>query len=126
MKLFVFPGNLAPEIRQAGAQEAPYARTDAFGALVHRCHHRLAALAGATDGTVLSFTASGTGAVEYLSRSNEEKTSAVHFLRFELDEDMRAQLKNGASLRIGVDHPEYGHEVTAPDAVAQALAADLI
>jgi Protein of unknown function (DUF3501) len=63
---------------------------------------------------------------EDLPRSNEEKTSAVHFLRFELDGDMRAQLKKGASLRIGVDHPEYRHEVVASAAVAQALAADLI
>ena len=66
MKLFVFPGNLAPEILQAGAREVPYARTEAFGALVKRCHHHLATLAGAADGTVLSFTASGTGAVEAL------------------------------------------------------------
>jgi aspartate aminotransferase-like enzyme len=66
VKLFVFPGNLAPEILQAGAQEVPYARTDEFGALVHRCHHRLATLAGAAAGTTLSFTASGTGAVEAL------------------------------------------------------------
>jgi uncharacterized protein DUF3501 len=63
---------------------------------------------------------------EDLPRSNEEKTSAVHFLRFELDADMRAQLKKGASVRIGVDHSEYRHELTAPAAVAEALAADLI
>jgi aspartate aminotransferase-like enzyme len=66
VKLFVFPGNLAPEILQAGAQEVPYARTDAFGTLVQRCHQRLATLAGAPASTVLSFTASGTGAVEAL------------------------------------------------------------
>ncbi len=66
MKLFVFPGNLEPAILEAGAHEVPYARTPEFGALVTRCHHRLAALAGAADGTTLSFTASGTGAVEAL------------------------------------------------------------
>jgi hypothetical protein len=62
---------------------------------------------------------------EDLPRSNDEKTSAVHFLRFELADDMRTQLRKGASLRIGVDHPEYRHEVVAPPAVAQALLADL-
>jgi hypothetical protein len=63
---------------------------------------------------------------EDLPRSNEEKTSAVHFLRFELDDEMRAELKKGASLRIGVDHPDYRHEIAAPVTVVQALAADLL
>jgi aspartate aminotransferase-like enzyme len=66
VKLFVFPGNLEPEIRRLGAEEVPYARTDAFGGLVHRCHRQLAELAGTADGSVLSFTSSGTGAVEAL------------------------------------------------------------
>src|SRR3982074_1485821 len=44
---------------------------------------------------------------EDLERENEEKTSSVHFLRFELDESMRTRLKKGARLAIGVDHPEY-------------------
>src|SRR3982074_1001747 len=44
---------------------------------------------------------------EDLQRANEEKTSSVHFLRFELDQAMRARLKQGARLAIGVDHPEY-------------------
>jgi hypothetical protein len=62
---------------------------------------------------------------EDLPRSNDEKTSAVHFLRFELDAAMRAQLKAGAPLKIGVDHPNYAHEVTVPADVAKTLAADL-
>lgn len=66
MKLFVFPGNLEPEIRALGAQEVPYARTAVFGDLVRRCHHRLAELAGSQTAHVLSFTASGTGAIEAL------------------------------------------------------------
>jgi len=66
MKLFVFPGNLAQEVLALGAQEVPYARTPAFGARVRSCHERLAALAEAEDGEVLSFTASGTGAAEAL------------------------------------------------------------
>jgi hypothetical protein len=62
---------------------------------------------------------------EDLERENEEKTSAVHFVRFELDEGMRAALKRGAALSIGIDHPHYraGAQV-APD-VRQSLAGDL-
>jgi hypothetical protein len=44
---------------------------------------------------------------EDLERENDEKTSAVHFLRFELDEEMVKALKYGVSLSVGVDHPEY-------------------
>jgi hypothetical protein len=62
---------------------------------------------------------------EDMPRSNEAKTAAVHFLRFELDDSMRAQLKSGATLRIGVDHPQYTHELVAPAKIAQALAEDL-
>jgi aspartate aminotransferase-like enzyme len=66
VKLFVFPGNLSAEVRAAGAAEVPYARTASFGSLVCRCHQRLATLAGADDGEVISFTASATGAAECL------------------------------------------------------------
>jgi hypothetical protein len=61
---------------------------------------------------------------EDLERENEEKTSAVHFLRFELDEDMRKALRGGAQLRVGVDHPQYQAQVVTPPAVRDALAAD--
>ena len=44
---------------------------------------------------------------EDLERENEEKTSAVHFVRFELSEAMKKALKGGAQLKIGCDHPEY-------------------
>jgi hypothetical protein len=44
---------------------------------------------------------------EDLERENEEKTSSVHFLRFELEAGARARLKAGAALSIGVDHPAY-------------------
>ena len=44
---------------------------------------------------------------EDLERENEEKTSSVHFMRFELDEDMAGALKYGVSLSMGVDHPYY-------------------
>jgi hypothetical protein len=63
---------------------------------------------------------------EDLERENEEKTSAVHFLRFELSESMAQALKQGASLAIGVDHPEYRAEISAvPPNVRNALVADL-
>jgi hypothetical protein len=62
---------------------------------------------------------------EDLERENDEKTSAVHFLRFELDPAMRAELRRAAALKIGVDHPEYQVAVTvSPDARA-SLASDL-
>jgi len=44
---------------------------------------------------------------EDLERENEEKTAAVHFVRFELPPAMRASLRRGARLMIGVDHAEY-------------------
>jgi hypothetical protein len=44
---------------------------------------------------------------EDLERENDTKTSAVHFLRFELTAEMAAALKYGVSLSMGVDHPNY-------------------
>jgi hypothetical protein len=60
-----------------------------------------------------------------LDRSDETKTSAVHFLRFELDAPMRAALKSGAKLTLGVDHEHYRHELAASAELAKSLAADL-
>jgi hypothetical protein len=62
---------------------------------------------------------------EDLDRENETKTSAVHFMRFELSEAMVAALKGGAALVAGIDHPNYRHETRAADNVRAALAADL-
>jgi hypothetical protein len=63
---------------------------------------------------------------EDLDRENDEKTSAVHFLSFELTPSMVAAMKAGASLSIGVDHEHYRHTVSPlPDAVREALARDL-
>ena len=42
---------------------------------------------------------------EDLERENDEKTSAVHFLRFELTPDMAIACKAGAAISIGIDHP---------------------
>jgi len=63
---------------------------------------------------------------EDLPRENEEKTSSVHFLRFELEPAMIAALKSGKRLAVGVDHPEYAATVDPLDgAIAASLAADL-
>ena len=63
---------------------------------------------------------------EDLERENEEKTSSVHFLSFELSDAMAKALKAGAGLAVGVDHPEYRAEVPAiPPAVRDSLAGDL-
>jgi hypothetical protein len=63
---------------------------------------------------------------EDLERENEEKTSAVHFLRFELNDEMARALKGGAGLALGVDHRNYQAEVGTVAAVVRAsLAQDL-
>ena len=63
---------------------------------------------------------------EDMERANEEKTSAVHFLRFDLAPAMKQALKSGAALSIGVDHPAYQTaEDPLPDPQRQALLADL-
>jgi Protein of unknown function (DUF3501) len=60
---------------------------------------------------------------EDLPRENEEKTSAVHFLRFELKPPMLAALKSGAALWAGVDHERYRHSI---EPVAERLRASLL
>ena len=62
---------------------------------------------------------------EDLERSDDTKTSAVHFLRFELDAGMREALKRGAPLKLGVDHEHYSHELDGPAELRKSLAADL-
>ena len=63
---------------------------------------------------------------EDLERENEEKTSAVHFLRFELNDEMARALKYGVALSLGVDHRNYQAEIGAVDAgVRASLAKDL-
>jgi hypothetical protein len=62
---------------------------------------------------------------EDMERENEEKTSAVHFVRFELDAGMRQALKQGAGLAIGVDHPNYRASVEVELEVRRSLAGDL-
>ena len=63
---------------------------------------------------------------EDLERSTADKTSSVHFLRFELTPEMIASLKQGLALEIGVSHPEYSYTVSdIPDATRESLIADL-
>jgi hypothetical protein len=64
---------------------------------------------------------------EDLERENEEKTSAVHFLRFELEPAMIGSLRAGASLAAGIDHEHYRHTLAAvPAPVRLALSADFL
>ena len=64
---------------------------------------------------------------EDMDRATDEKTSAVHFLRFELDAASRRAIKAGAALAIGIDHRHYRHDVSpVPERTRAALAADLI
>jgi hypothetical protein len=63
---------------------------------------------------------------EDLDRENEEKTSSVHFLRFELSPAMVAAAKGAAPVSAGVDHENYRHAVDpVPETVRTALVADL-
>src|SRR5512144_592707 len=63
---------------------------------------------------------------EDLERENEEKTSSVHFLRFELSPEMVESAKRGAAVGVGVDHANYRHACESlADDVRAALVADL-
>ncbi|CAB3747732.1 DUF3501 family protein [Paraburkholderia solisilvae] len=57
---------------------------------------------------------------EDLERENDEKTSAVHFVRFELTPQMKARLRDGAALQIGCDHANYPVPVQTVDASVRA------
>lgn len=61
---------------------------------------------------------------EDLERENDEKTSAVHFLRFELDTAMCAALKSGADLVAGIDHHGYRVTQEVPETTRESLIAD--
>ena len=62
---------------------------------------------------------------EDLERSNAEKTSAVHFMRFELEADMIAALRAGSALGMGSSHESYSHKTEAGAETTKALLADL-
>ena len=62
---------------------------------------------------------------EDLEREDDEKTAAVHFLRFEFSAAMRERLRQGAAVTVGVDHPDYRASAQLKPEVRNALAADL-
>ena len=62
---------------------------------------------------------------EDLDRQTEDKTSSVHFMRFELTPKMVVAVKSGAAIYAGIDHREYEATTRVPDSVRTSLAADL-
>lgn len=62
---------------------------------------------------------------EDLDRETEDKTSSVHFMRFELSDEMISAVKSGAKLSMGVDHEVYTHTTDVDDAVRGSLINDL-
>ena len=90
---------------------------------------RLAELVGVEDRVwvkVDGFDPVWAVADEDLERETEEKTSSVHFLRFELTPEMVAAAKAGAPIGVGIEHPKYSHQVDPlPEAVRASLVQDL-
>ena len=62
---------------------------------------------------------------EDLERENDEKTSAVHFVRFEFTKAMREAVRAGAAVKIGCDHKNYPAHVTVTPETLASLAGDL-
>ena len=62
---------------------------------------------------------------EDLEREDDQKTAAVHFLRFEFSAAMPERLRQGAAVTVGVDHPDYRASAQLKPEVRNALAADL-
>lgn len=62
---------------------------------------------------------------EDLERSTDEKTSAVHFMRFELGDALLAAVRDGAEVRMGIDHPNMQIDQALPAATVMSLAGDL-
>ncbi len=95
---------------------------------IHERKRELARLIGVEDRTfveVEGYSRVYAIADEDLDRENDEKTSAVHFVRFELTSDMRAAVRAGAAVKIGCDHTNYpAHVMASPEALA-SLASDL-
>ncbi len=62
---------------------------------------------------------------EDLDRSTDEKTSAVHFMRFEVSDEMATELKAGAAWKIGVQHPVYTYDIDVEGSTRESLLGDL-
>ena len=76
-KLFVFPGNIEPDVLAAGHGQVPYARTQQFGSLVIECERWLLHLLGCTGGRVIPLTASGTAAMEAIVANITDEDSQI-------------------------------------------------
>ncbi|MFO7285983.1 MAG: DUF3501 family protein [Gammaproteobacteria bacterium] len=95
---------------------------------VEERRRQLARLIGIEDHLYLEVEGAGRVvgiADEDLERSAEDKTSSVHFVRFELTPEMKQAVKDGATFKFGCTHPEYVHESVVPPDVAEALRKDL-
>ena len=62
---------------------------------------------------------------EDLDRETEDKTSSVHFVRFELSAEMATAAKQGAKIFAGIDHPAYTASVEVAQEIRDSLVADL-
>ena len=62
---------------------------------------------------------------EDLARENDEKTSAVHFVRFEFSKAAREAVRAGAAVKLGCDHTNYPAHVTIASETLASLAGDL-
>lgn len=63
---------------------------------------------------------------DLVERTTEEKTSSVHFMRFELTDEMVASAKTGADIKVGIEHENYQHTVNLAQDSKASLLADLI
>ena len=63
---------------------------------------------------------------EDMDRSNDEKTSAVHFLRFEVPRDARDAARRGAAIDVVVNHPAYAAGTSLTEATRSSLAGDFL
>lgn len=64
---------------------------------------------------------------EDMDREAGDKTSAVHFVRFQLSDGDRANLQRGAGLGVGIDHPNYQHAVNeVPEEIRRSLVNDFV
>lgn len=73
------------------------------------------------DGSARIFAIAG----EDMERADADTTSAVHFLRFELEKPMVRDLKQGSPLAIGIDHPAYSARLVLRESVRRSLLNDL-
>lgn len=95
---------------------------------VHERQRELARLIGVADRLFVEIESHArihAIADEDLERENVDKTSAVHFVRFEFDAAARKSVRAGAAVKLGCDHPHYPAHVDLAAATLASLAADL-